>query len=186
MTDEQIVELQNTNKTLTERVNQLESINTDLVDQKKELKQKLTDGATDEDLKAELSNYKEQLSQVEADKQSLQDGYTKELNSLQMASQLKEMGVEVHNGDAMNAVVELALTEATYKDGGFAFLNEDGTTRFNDSNKDYSLQDKINDLKESDKSYLFKQATGGGATDTTTAPAPNTDINSIINAGLTY
>ena len=185
MTEEQITELQSTNKSLTERVNQLESINTDLVDQKKELKQKLADGATDEDMKAELANYKEQLDQVESDKQSLQDGYTKELNGLQMASQLKEMGVEVHNSDAMNAVVELALQDATYKDGGFQFLNDDGTTRFNESNKDYSLQDKINSLKESDKSYLFKQATGGGKEDIPTAPT-KPDFNDILNAGLKY
>jgi len=186
MTDEEIAELQSTNKTLTERVNQLESINTDLVTQKKELKQKLEDGSTDEELKAELNNYKEQLSQVEQDKQSLQDGYTAELNSLNMQAQLKELGVSVHNSDAMNAVVELALQDATYKDGGFQYLNDDGTTRFNDSNKDYSIQDKINELKEGDKSYLFTKATGGGASDTTTAPTPSNDINSIIDAGLKY
>ena len=88
MTEEQIEELQATNKSLTERVNQLESINTDLVEQKKDLKQKIADESTDEELKAELNNYKEQLSQVEADKASLQEGYTAELNSLNMQAQL--------------------------------------------------------------------------------------------------
>ena len=170
MTPEEIQALQDTNKELTERVNQLESINTDLVTQKHDLKQKIEDGVTDEDMKLELTNYKEQLAQVESDKESLRDGYTKELNGLHMMQQLREMGVEAHNSDAMNAVSELVLQDATYKDGSFVFLNSDGTTRFNESNKDFSIQDKINEMKESDKSYLFKAATGGGATDTPSTP----------------
>ena len=188
MTEEEIQALQDTNKQLTERVNQLESINTDLVAQKKDLKQKVEDGVTDEDMKAELANYKAQLDQVESDKQSLTDGYTKEMNSMKMASQLKEMGVEVHNTDAMNAVVELTLNEATYKDGGFVFLNEDGTTKFNNANKDFSIQDKINELKGGDKSYLFKASTGGGASE---APSPpqQTGVGSLvddINKAMNY
>ncbi len=185
MTPEEIQALQDTNKELTERVNQLESINTDLVTQKKDLKQKIEDGVTDEDMKLELDNYKAQLAQVESDKESLRDGYTSELNGLHMLQQLKEMGVEAHNSDAMNAVSELVLQDATYKDGSFVFLNEDGTTKFNESNKDFSIQDKINQMKESDKSYLFKVATGGGATDAPQAPT-KPGINDILNAGLTY
>jgi len=44
----------------------------------------------------------------------------------------------------------------------------------------------LDELKEGDKSYLFTKATGGGASDTTTAPTPSNDINSIIDAGLKY
>jgi len=186
MTDEEIKALQDTNKELTERVNQLESINTDLVAQKKDLKQKIEEGVTDEEMKLELENYKVQLSQVEQDKVELKAEYSKEVNGLHMASQLRDMGIETHNTDAMGAVSELVLADATYRDGGFVFLNDDGTTKFNESNKDYSIQDKINELKEGDKSYLFKTATGGGATDVSLAPPKNTDINSIINAGLKY
>jgi len=41
-------------------------------------------------------------------------------------------------------------------------------------------------LRGGDKSYLFKPTVGGGDdTVTPTAPA-KTDINSILNAGLTY
>jgi len=183
MTEEEITALQDTNKALTERVNQLESINSDLVTQKKELKQKLEDGASDEDLKLELANYKTQLEQVEADKDSLRDGYTSELNGLHMQNQLKEMGVETHNLDAMNAVSGLVLQEATYKDGAFVFLNDDGTTKFNQSNKDYSIQDKINELKESDKAYLFKASNGGGAKAPEGKPTPvNQSDTDRVNA----
>ena len=183
MTEEEITALQDTNKALTERVNQLESINSDLVTQKKELKQKLEDGASDEDLKLELANYKTQLEQVEADKDSLRDGYTSELNGLHMQNQLKEMGVETHNLDAMNAVSGLVLQEATYKDGAFVFLNDDGTTKFNQSNKDYSIQDKINELKESDKAYLFKASSGGGAKAPEGKPTPvNQSDTDRVNA----
>ena len=186
MTEEELQALQETNKQLTERITQLESINIDLVTQKKELKQKIEDGVTDEDLKAELDNYKEQLSLVEADKVELTDGYTKELNSLKMSQQLKEMGVKVHNTDAMNAVTELALQEATYKDGGFVFLNEDGTTRFNDANKDFGIQDKINELKEGDKSYLFVADSGGGVTPTDVAPSKPTSSTQAIADKYSY
>lgn len=186
MTEEEIAQLQETNKTLTQRVNQLESINTDLVGQKKELKKKLEDGFNDEDMKRELDNYKSQLEQVEKDKVELQNGYTKQISSLHMKQMLKDMGVSVHNSDALEAVAELALSEATYKDGGFVFLNKDGTTRFNDANKDYSLNDKINDLKQSDKSYLFKQAIGGGADDSKKTPPQNKNNIDAIRASYTF
>lgn len=162
MTEEEIKALQDTNKELVSRVSQLESINISLVDQKKELKQKLEDGVTDEELKAELDNYKVQLEGVQVEKDNLSNEYQKELNSLRMVTMLKEMGVETHNIDALNAVAELTLSDASYKDGAFVYLNEDGTTIFNDENKSFSVQDKINQLKEGEKSYLFKQPTGGG------------------------
>lgn len=187
MTEEEIKALQTTNKELTERVNQLESINTSLVDQKKELKQKLDDGITDEDMKKELDNYKEQLALVESDKKTMASEYSKELNGLHMNQQLKELGVNTHNGDAMAEVSKLVQEDATFKNGGFVFLNEDGTTKFNDANKDFSIQDKINELKGSDKSYLFKADTGGGAKDDIPNAAPTKpSFNDMLNAGLKY
>ena len=164
MTEEEIQALQDTNKELTSRITQLESINISLVEQKKELKQKIENGVTDEELKAELDNYKTQLEQVALEKDNLSNDYEKDLNGLRMVATLKEMGVEAHNIDALNAVAELTLSDATYKDGGFVYLNEDGTTIFNDANQSFSVQDKVNALKESDKQYLFKQPNGGGAT----------------------
>ncbi len=166
MTEEQIEELQATNKSLAERVTQLESINISLVDQKKELKQKLEDGYNDEDMKKELDNYKQQLDLSESDKASIKDGYTKEMNTMHMMQQLRELGVETHNQDALNAVAELAMGGSEYRDGGFVYLDEDGTTRFNEASKNYSVIDKINELKDGDKNYLFKQPNGGGAGDT--------------------
>ena len=185
-TEEELEALKETNKELVGRVSQLESINISLVDQKKELKQKLEDGSTDEALKAELTNYKEQLSQVEQDKADIESTFTSKLAQRDMLSQLNELGVKAHNSDALNAIADLTLSDAKYEDGSFAYLKEDGTTRFSDADKPFSIQDRVNELKESDKAYLFVQATGGGATDTTTAPTPNNDINSIVNASLKY
>jgi len=187
MTEEEIKALQETNQKLTERVNQLESINIDLVDQKKELKQKLTEGANDEQLKAELENYKAKLSEVEAATEQIKAEYQAETNKLHMVAMLKAQGVEAHNDDAFNAIAELALQGAEFKDGAFMYPNEDGTTKFNEANEAYSVLDKVNELKSSDKSYFFKQATGGGGGEST--PPPNTgkpDINEILNAGLQY
>ena len=187
MTEEEIAVLQETNQQLQDRVTQLESINISLVDQKKVLKEKLQEGSTDEALKAELDNYKSQLEQVQLEKDNLSSDYQKDLNSLRMTGILKDMNVETHNLDALNAVAELTLQGATYKDGAFVYLNEDGTTIFNDANQSFSVQDRINALKEGDKSYLFKQPSGGGATPSEdSTPKGKPSINDIVNAGLKY
>ena len=178
--------LTQTNTDLVARVGVLETNNKDLTEQRKVLQGQLKDGSGDESLKAELENYKTQLEGVEADKESLKHEYSQEINSMRMMTQLKELGVETHNADALSAVSELVLGEATAKDGGFVFLKEDGTTRFNQANQDYSIQDKINDLRESDKSYLFKQPTGGGKQDTPNATPGKKSINDVIDAGLKY
>lgn len=162
MTEEEIAALQKTNTDLVARVGQLESINTDLVDQKKELKKKLENGITDDQLKAELDNYKNQLSTVEADKAELEGNYKKELNTLNMVNQLKAAGVEAHNEDAFNSIAQLVLDGAEFEDGAFKYQNEDGTTRFNQANAAYSITDKVEELRGSEKSYFFKQPTGGG------------------------
>lgn len=159
-----IEQLEATNSNLVNRVNTLEVANTDLITERKELKTKLKEGSNDEQLKAELENYKTQLETVTEERDNQSSNYEKDLNSLRMMAQLKEMGVETHNADALTSVAELVLSDATYNDGAFNYLNEDGTTRFNDANNAYSVQDKVNDLREGEKSYLFKQPTGGGAT----------------------
>ena len=181
-----LAELEETNKSLVESVGKLEKANTDLVSQRTELKEKIKANSGDEELKKELDAYKLQLEEVEADKEALVGDFTHKLASKDMVQQLSALGVKTHNADALNMVSDLILNDAKYEDGAFKFVTEDNTTRFNDSNKPFNLQDKVNELKESDKSYLFVPSNGGGATDTTTAPAPQTDINSIINAGLTY
>ena len=187
MTEEEIVELKATNDSLVARVNQLESINTDLVDQKKQLKQKLEDGSTDEELKAELNNYKQQLEQVEADKAEITANYRGELNTLNMVNALKEAGIEAQNNDALSAIANLALDGAEYKDGSFMYANDDGTTKFNEANKSYGIIDRVNELKGGDKSYLFAPIQGGGGVNkTSVTPDKKTDINAIINAGLKY
>ena len=182
-----LAELEETNKSLVESVGKLEKANTDLVSQRTELKEKIKANSGDEELKKELDAYKLQLEEVEADKEALVGDFTHKLASKDMVQQLSALGVKTHNADALNMVSDLILNDAKYEDGAFKFVTEDNTTRFNDSNKPFNLQDKVNELKESDKSYLFVPSNGGGATDTTTAPAPQqSDLNSILNAGLKY
>ena len=179
MTEEEVKALQEANAKLVERVNQLESINIDLVDQKKELKQKLTDGATDEQLKLELDNYKQKLSEIEEEANSKQATYQAEISKLHMVQMLKSQGVTAHNDDAFNAIAELALDGAEFKDGAFVYPNEDGTTKFNEANEAYSVLDKVNELRSGDKSYFFKQDTGGGGGDTT--PPPSKPADDVAN-----
>jgi len=170
-----LAELEETNKSLVESVGKLEKANTDLVSQRTELKEKIKANSGDEELKKELDAYKLQLEEVEADKEALVGDFTHKLASKDMVQQLSALGVKTHNADALNMVSDLILNDAKYEDGAFKFVTEDNTTRFNDSNKPFNLQDKVNELKESDKSYLFVPSNGGGATDTTTAPAPQTE-----------
>jgi len=193
MTEEEIAELKQTNEQLVSRVQQLESINSDLVSQKKELKQKLEEGASDEEVKKELENYKRRMEKMEAEKrsiqaemQSIEEGYTTELNKMRLINELRASGVEAKNELALNTIADQILSEAKYEEGAFKFLNEEGTTRFNDANKPYSIIDKVNDLKETEFGIFFKEATGGDAAETPVTAQPKTDINSIIDAGLKY
>lgn len=183
-----ILTLNTTNGELVSRVTQLESINVSLVDGKKELKKKLEEGSTDEVLKAELQNYKDQLATVEETAAEKATEYETKVNDLTMMQVLTGLGVEAQSGAAMDTIKALALKGATPKDGGFVYLNEDGTTIFNEANKEYGVNDRINELKESaDNSYHFAEQKGGGFTGNTTKP-PETkkSVNDIISAGLKY
>jgi len=183
---QKLIEATKTNEELVTRVQRLETDNNDLVAQRKELKQKLQDGASDDELKKELDNYKQKMSEIEEEYQAKENEYVSKLANKDMMQQLKELGVEAHNSDALNALSSIILSEAKYEDGSFKFVGEDGTTRFNDANKEYSILDKVNELRGGDKSYLFKP-TVGASDDTVTPTAPaKTDINSVLDAGLTY
>ena len=185
MTEEEITALQATNKELVSKVGFLEKDLAKAIVKRDEAKQALADNTGDDELRNELENYKEQLSQVEQDKADIEATFTGKLAQRDMISQLNELGVKAHNMDALNAIADLTLSDAKYEDGGFSYLKEDGTTKFSDADKPFSIQDKINELKDSDKGYLFVKDSGGGKEDIPTAP-PKTDINSVINAGLTY
>ena len=186
MTDEEIKTLQDTNKQLTERVNQLESINVDLVDQKKEFKKKLEDGLTDDEAKAEITNLKALLDGANDEKSQLTSEHDKQINSMRMREVLRDAGVKAQNSDAMESLSSLVLDGASF-DEGFVYMNEDGTTKYNtDTNKPYGVTDRVAELRESNKSYLFEAKTGGGGGNPPAAPETKTDINSIINAGLTF
>jgi len=187
MTDEEITALQATNATLVERVTQLESINTDLAEQKKLFKAKLQDGLSDDEAKAEIANLKSLLEGAQGEQESLRSEHNNQINSMRMRDVLREAGVNAQNGDAMDALSSLVLDGASYEDG-FVWKNEDGSTVYNEANKPYGVIDRVNELKDSNKSYLFKATTGGGGGgDTQTPPVDKkTSINDIINAGLTY
>lgn len=189
MTPEEIQALKDTNESLVARVTQLESINLDLVDQKKELKIKLTEGFNDADMKAELDNYKAQLGNVESEKAELQSGFTEKLSKLQMNNILRDLGIKAQTPEALEKIAEMVLADATAtEEGAFKFLNEDKTTRFNEAKNEYGVMDKINELKEGGNSFYFapEKGAGGGGDAPDPGATKKTDINSIIDAGLKY
>ena len=158
-----IKELQANNADLVTSIGKLELANKDLVADRTALKDKLKDGSGDEALVAENNNLLDQLAQTQADKEELTSGFKVQLSQRDMLTQLNELGVKAHNRDALNAITDLVLGDADYEDGSFKFLKEDGTTRFGTADRPYSIQDKLNELKESDKGYLFVKDSGGGA-----------------------
>ena len=185
MTDEELKALQDTNSQLVERVQQLESINTDLKTQKIELKQKLQDGLTDDEAKAEIANLKTLLDNSQGEREQLETTHKGEVNAMRMRGVLRDANVNAQNSDAMEALSALVLDGASYEDG-FVWKNEDGSTRYNGSDKPYGVIDRVNELKEGDKSYLFAPVKGGGGGNPPPAEETKTDINSVLNAGLTY
>lgn len=187
MTPEEIELLQKTNADLVARIGQLESINVDLVSQKKDLKKKLEEGYSDEDVRKELDNYKSQVANIETEKAELQADYDGKLNKLTMKNVLRDLDIEGQTPEALETIAGLMLDGATPKDGSFLYLNEDGTTKFNDNQTEYSITDRINELKESGNSYHFKEATGGGGGKTPATPKDEKpSINDIVNRGLSY
>ncbi len=187
MTEEEIKALQDTNTQLVERVTQLESINVDLVEQKKLFKAKLEDGLSDDEAKAEITNLKSLLEGAQGEQDSLRSEHTNQLNGMRMRDVLRDAGVKAQNSDAMEALSSLVLDGASYEDG-FVWKSEDGATRYNSDNKPYGVIDRVNELRDGNKSYLFEAKTGGGGGNPPPATPTNdkTDINSIINAGLTF
>ena len=167
-----IKELETNNADLVLGIGKLELANKDLVADRTSLKEKLKDGSGDEALKLELDNYKAKLDEVEADKAGMENGFKVQLSQRDMLTQLGSLGVKAHNSDALNAITDLVLGDAVYEDGGFKFVNEDGTTKFSQADKPYSIQDKVNELKDSDKGYLFVADTGAGTPNNESGSAP--------------
>lgn len=171
MTEEEIKELQETNNELVKKVGFLEKDLAKAIIKRDEAKKALEDNSGDTELLKELENYKTKLDEVTTENGNLKGEYETNLNGMRMMAQLKEMGIETHNSDALQSLTDIVLSDATYKDGAFVYLDEENTTRFNEANKPFGIIDRVNEVKESDKGYLFKQPTGGGATGKTGEPS---------------
>ena len=186
MTEEEITALQTANTELVARVQQLESINVDLKGQKIELKQKLQDGLTDDDAKAEIANLKGLLEATEGEKSQLQTEHIGAMNSMRMRDVLREAGVKAQNADALDVIASQMLDGVTYEDG-FKWVNDDGSTRYNEANKPYGVIDRVNELKGGDKSYLFAEAKGGGGGAVDAPAEPQTkDIAEYVRDNYSY
>ena len=152
-------------------------------------KRELLESGGNDALKAEVENLKKLLDGSKEEIEAVKAESEATLNKMRMRDMVKAAGIEAQNDDALNAVVELALDGVKYEDG-FVWQNEDGTTRYNEENKPYSVVDRINELREGDKSYLFKPQQGGGAGSGNTPDVKADDkpagINEILNAGLSY
>ena len=182
----ELEELNSTNKEGAERVNFLEREAKDAYKARDEAKAKLLDNGSDEAQKAEIANLKEVIANSEAELNGVRSESEATLNAMRMSNAISAAGVDAQNSDALEAITSLVLDGATYDDG-FTWQNDDGTTRHNEANKPYGIIDKINEIKDGSKSYLFKTNGGGGGS----GEPPKTEekpggISAIIDAGLTY
>jgi len=167
---------------LIERINQLEAINKDLVQQRQEHQSKndrLTSEQADEKLQLEVQSYKDQLKEQSEKYETLNTEYLTSKNKQIITGLLGD--VETQNQTAKDQVIDHIMKNATFGDE-ITFQNEDGTTRFNEDQL-WSVKDEVQYLKESEMSYLFTPTTGAG-TQATVEAKPS--INSIIDAGLSY
>ena len=153
-------------------------------------KRELLESGGDEALKAEIDNLKGLLegSKEEIDAVKAESAAT--LNKMRMRDVIKQSGIDAQNDDALNAIVDLALDGVDYDDG-FVWKNEDGTTRYNEAKKPYSVIDRVNELRGGDKSYLFKPQQGGGGGGAGNTPDVKAEdkpkgISAILDAGLKY
>ena len=178
--------LEATNTDLVTSIGKLEKANADLVTERVEFKQKLKDGVSDEELKAENEKLLAVIENQDQKFSDIESSHRSEVNEMKIISMFDATGIKADSDKAKELLIPLLKQGSDFAEDGFKYTDEDNTTLFKEDNRKYDLMDRINELKEGGYSGLFEKQTGGGATDTTTAPAPQTDINSIINAGLTY
>jgi len=172
-----VKELETNNADLVSSIGKLEKANMDLVGERTTLKQKLKDGVTDEELKAENEKLMAVIESNEAKSNELEVSHRSEVNEMKIISMFDALGIEADSDEAKELLIPLLKEGSDFAEDGFRYIDSENTTVFKDNNRKYDLMDRVNDLRESGYGGLFQPQVGGGATDTTTAPTPNTDMS---------
>jgi len=127
----------------------------------------------DEGLKMDNQTLQDKLAELQTSYDGLGETHEKEVSEMILKDTLRGLGIgdRVANDRAFSELTKLVLNGATREGAAFTF-KEDGKTIFADGGKPMNVEDRINQLQESEYSYLFKTVTGAGGGQGQ-APNPN-------------
>ncbi len=117
----------------------------------------------DEGLKADNETLKGNLAELQGRYDGLGTQHEAEISEMILKDTLRGLGIgdRVANDRAFTELTKLVLAGAE-RDGAAFIFKEEGKTLFGDGGKPLNVEDRIAQLQESDYSYLFKAAKGGG------------------------
>jgi len=201
---EELNSLVGANSANVERIGTLESELSDAVARRKALHERVskTTGLTelseenllkfasnaDEGLKADNETLQHSLAELKANYDGLGAKHEGEISEMILKDTLRGLGIgdRVQNDRAFKELTSLVLDGAV-RDGATFTFKDGEKTIFGDGGKPISVEDRVIQLQQSEYSYLFKPATGGGGGQT---PAPNSQqqtklesaVSSVINS----
>ena len=160
--DLKIAKLEATNTDLVTSIGKLEKANADLVTERVEFKQKLKDGVTDEELKAENEKLMAVLESQDQKFSEQATTHTAEVNRMKIISMFDATGIKADSDKAKELLIPLLQQGSDFAEDGFRYVDEEKTTEFKADNVKYDLMDRINDLRDNGYGGLFQPAKGGG------------------------
>lgn len=126
---------------------------------------------------AELQNLKKLISQTTAEKEQIEQSYKLKLANFALKTELQKTGLAQRavDTDAYEFLEAIALKGAHYSDDGLViFKNEDGSTMYNGA-KPMTLADKVDAMLNSPKwAHALKPEGKNGTTTTVTTSGGNT------------
>jgi len=138
----------------------------------------------DETLKKENLLLQEKMQNLSKQFEQTQQTHKTEVDTMVLKDTLRGLGVadRTVNEVAFNELTNIVLSEAERDGANFIFRDNEGRTRFTESGKPMTVQDRIAELATSDRSFLFKEPSGGGATTSAGAKnAPPTSGTGTVN-----
>jgi len=118
----------------------------------------------DEALKADKEALQAKLEEMNNKLQQTEQEYNQKIDTMVLKDTLRGLGVKdrVANEVAFEELTKIVLSEAERDGSKFVFKDEEGRTRFTDNGKPMTVEDRIDELSQGDRSYLFNKPAGGG------------------------
>jgi len=187
-----------TNSQNVERITQLELAKAEVVQKRDSLKAMVRnvtglDELSEANLKGAFGDQNESYRALQSDNEVLQtkvgdlsselDGlsgkHESQISNMMMLETLRGLDIDkqVYNTNALQDLAKDLLKGATREGYNFSFKNEDGTSIFNSRGEEANIQDRIEELRENENTYYFKQTqgAGGGNKEVVLSPSAKSD-----------